>query len=110
MSNDVGNKKVKMIKDDKKCVFNLKEVGYTDLDGQAVKINFDQREFANTLFANAQSIEMDDFARNIHKTGEAELTDVLEQEFVAVIGQLYKYRVTQAIKETIQRLKEINTN
>lgn len=49
-------------------MFDLKEVGFTNLDDQFVSVNFDQKDFANALFSNAQSIDMDDFARSIYKS------------------------------------------
>ncbi|WGQ15568.1 hypothetical protein [Sphingobacterium faecium] len=84
-------------------VLSLKEVSYTDLEGNNVKINFDTKEFANALFVNAQSIDMDDFARKIHKEGKAEINDIVESELLQILPQLYKYRVVQAIKETINK-------
>lgn len=92
-----------------KRIFDLKEVGYTDLDGNkvmlvAVSKDFNQKAFANGLFANAQSIDMDDFARAIHKDGKAEITEQVEAELMAALPALWKYRVIQAIKETISKL------
>jgi len=84
-----------------KNVFNLKEVGYLDLDGNSIKINFEQKDFANALFANAQSIEMDAFAREIHKCGQAEVTEMIKQELLAITATMYKHRVVQAIKESL---------
>ena len=93
------------MKKDNKRIFNLQEVGFTDLEGNFQPLNFDQKEFANVLFTQAQSIDMDDFARAIHKTGKAELNEQVEQELNQILPQAYKYRAVQAIKETISKIK-----
>lgn len=82
-------------------VLNLKEVFYTDLEGKKITINFDQKDFANTLFANANSIEMDEFARELHKNGKAKVSDIVESELLTILPQMYKHRVVEAIKESI---------
>lgn len=94
-----------MKKQDNTRVFNLQDVNYTDLDGKQVNINFDQKDFANALFAQAQSIDMDEFARGIHKHGKAEVSEVIEQELIAVLATMYKHRVVQAVKETLEKIK-----
>ena len=87
-----------------KRIFDLKEVGYTDLDGNFQKVPFDQKDLANALFMKASSIDMDDFARSIHKEGKAELNDTVQAELEQVLPTLYMYRVVQAVKETISKL------
>ncbi|MGJ1419998.1 hypothetical protein ACR79T_10255 [Sphingobacterium spiritivorum] len=84
-------------------VLNLKEVYYTDLNETRVALNFINSDFANSLFANANSIEMDDFARKLHKEGIAELNDQVESELLQILPQLYKHRVVEAIKESINK-------
>lgn len=84
-------------------VLDLKEVYYTDLEGNRIAVNFDQRDFANALFTNAQSIDMDDFARKLHKEGKAEMNDIVEAELLLLLPQMYKHRVVEAIKETINK-------
>lgn len=85
-------------------VFDLKEVGFQNLDGQFVPINFDQKDFANALFANAQSIDMDDFARSIHKDGKAQLNEQVAAELPNLVASLYPYRPSQALKELIEKI------
>ncbi len=88
-------------------MFDLKEVGFTNLDDQFVSINFDQKDFANALFSNAQSIDMDDFARSIYKSGNAEINDQVEMELLNVVPTLYSsYRIVAAIRETIEKSKK----
>ncbi len=82
-------------------VLNLKEVYYTDLEGSRIAINFDQKDLANSLFANANSIEMDEFARELHKNGKAEVNDIVESELLNILPQMYKHRVVEAIKESL---------
>lgn len=93
-----------MKKQENKKIFDLKEVGFTGLEGQFVKIEFEQKDFANALFANAQSIDMDDFAREIHKNGKAELNDQVIAELPAIASAIgYRHRVVEAIKETLNK-------
>lgn len=88
-------------------MFDLKEVGFTNLDDQFVSINFDQKDFANALFSNAQSIDMDDFERSIYKSGNAEINDQVEMELLNVVPTLYSsYRIVAAIRETIEKSKK----
>lgn len=94
-----------MEKNIKKRIFDLKEVGFKNLDGQFISVNFDQKDFANALFANAQSIEMDDFARAIHKDGKAELNDQIATELPILVASLCPHRAASAIKETIEKIK-----
>jgi len=96
-----------MNKKNNKRMFDLKEVGFTNLDDQFVSINFDQKDFANALFSNAQSIDMDDFARSIYKSGNAEINDQVEMELLNVVPTLYSsYRIVAAIRETIEKSKK----
>ena len=90
-----------MTKKTDKKILDLKEVGYQNLDGKTVKINFDQKELANTLFAHANSIEMDELARKLHKAGKAEITDQLKEELITIVSQFYNRRVVEAIKSSI---------
>lgn len=94
-----------MKEQDKTKVFDLKEIGFTDLEGQHHNIPFDKGDFANALFNNAQSIDMDDFARAIHKDGKAEINELVESELLQLIPTLYKHRVAQAVKDYIGKLK-----
>ena len=86
-------------------VFDIEEIGFTDLEGQRHLIPFDKGDFANALFNNAQSIDMDDFARAIHKHGKAEVNELVEAELLQLIPTLYKHRVAQAVKDYIEKLK-----
>lgn len=90
------------MKTENKRMFNLQEVGFTDLEGKRVAINFDAKDFANVLFQHANSIEMDNFARAIHQHGTAEIDDQVIAELNQILPQLYKYRVVEAIKETLK--------
>ena len=94
-----------MEKQDKKVMFDIEDVAYTDLEGKKIKVNFDKKDFANALFNNAKSIDMDTFARDIHKDGKAELTDQVEAELLELAPTLWIYRASSAIKETIENLK-----
>lgn len=78
------------------------KVSYKNLDGEEVKINFEQKEFANTLFAHANSIEMDEFSKSLHKNGKAELTENVKEELITITSQFYKHRVAEAIKSSIK--------
>lgn len=96
-----------MNKKNNKRMFDLKEVGFRNLDDQFVAITFDQKDFANALFNNAQSIDMDDFARSIYRNGKGEINDQVEMELLNVVPTLYSsYRIVAAIKETIEKSKE----
>ncbi len=86
-------------------IFNLKEVGFNDLDGNFTAINFDQKDFGNALFKNAQSIEMDAFAKEIHTNGKAELNEIVEAELTPLVRGMYQHRVAQAVVETIKKIK-----
>lgn len=94
-----------MKKQDVKTVFDLQEIGFTDLSGNYNKIPFDKEDFANALFNNAQSIDMDDFARVIHKEGKAEINDQVKSELLQTVPSLYKHRVAQAVKDYVEKLK-----
>ncbi|MFD2599899.1 hypothetical protein ACFSQ3_13155 [Sphingobacterium corticis] len=85
--------------------FDLKEVGFNDLDGNFTAVNFDQKDFGNALFKNAQSIEMDSFAKEIHTNGNGELNDIVEAELAQLVQGLYHHRVAQAVIETIKKIK-----
>ncbi|PVH26291.1 hypothetical protein [Sphingobacterium corticibacter] len=86
-------------------ILDLKEVGFTDLEGNFTAINFDQKDLGNTLFKNAQSIEMDAFAKAIHTDGKAELNEVVEGELISMVQHMYQHRVSQALIETIKKIK-----
>jgi len=94
-----------MKKENTTKVFDIEDVGYMDLEGKKIKVNFDKRDFANALFNNAKSVDMDTFARAIHKSGKAELTDQVEAELLELAPTLWIYRASSAIKETIENLK-----
>ncbi len=86
-------------------VFDLQEIGFNDLDGNFNQINFDQKDFANALFKNAQSIEMDTFAKHIHAEGKADLNDTIQAELIQHIQSMYQHRVAQAVIESIEKIK-----
>lgn len=85
-------------------VFILQEVGYTDLEGNFIKMDFPQQDFANALFKNAQSIDMDDFARALHKDGKAEINEQVKAELAALAPKLWVHRAASALTETISKL------
>lgn len=86
-------------------VFNLKEVGYTDLEGNKQIVPFDQKDFANALFNNAKSIDMDSFARALHKDGRAEMNEQVAEELLELAPRLWVYRAASAVQETINNIK-----
>lgn len=90
--------------DNKKRILDLKDIGYVDLLGNFQKINFSQQDFANALFQNARSIDMDDFARSIHKEGKAEINDQVIAEITELAPKLWIHRVASALIETISKL------
>lgn len=92
-----------MNKTDKR-VFDLKEVGFTDLEKVFHTIPFDQKDFANALFQNARSIDMDDFARAIHKEGKAEINDQVIAEITELAPKLWMHRAALGLIETISKL------
>jgi len=91
---------------DKTNRFALGDIGFTDLDGNRIKLNFDQKEFGNLLFSNATSIEMDAVSKLIHAKGEAEATEDVLQQIDAIVqyASKYNHRVKTAISEYVNKL------
>ena len=89
-----------------KVTFNLNEIGYDDLDGNRIKLNFDQKEFGNILYANAQTIETDRIAKDIHAVGVTECTAEDARLIMAIIDHVsnYTYRVKSALRAYIEFL------
>lgn len=87
--------------------FDLKEVGYENLDGQFINLIFDKKELGNMLFANASTVEMDALAKAIHATGEANADSATLDELDAIITHVSQYnrRVKTAITDYINKLK-----
>lgn len=87
--------------------FDLKNIGYENLDGQYIQIIFDQKELGNLLFANASSVEMDAFARAIHASGEASADHATLDELGTIIVHVSQYnrRVKTAVTDYINKLK-----
>lgn len=86
--------------------FDLREIGFTDLDGNRRAMIFDNKEFGNLLFVNAQTIEMDRVAKNIHLDGKTEATNDVLQELDSIIqlASNYNHRARTAITEYISNL------
>jgi len=87
-------------------LFSLDAIGYTDLTGQYIRLDFDPRQFGNTLYQIAPTIQVDDAARAIFSTGRVEA----EAETLLIIAELiehqspYLRRVKEAVREYINNL------
>lgn len=88
-----------------KSIFDLKEVGYTDLEGVYHFVNLDQKNFANAVWRNAASIDTSIFSEEVFSKGKAELTDQTTLELLQLIPLLYGHRVAQALIDYINTLK-----
>jgi len=94
-----------------KVLFNLEDVGFEDLDGNFIKLTFDQKLLGNALFTIAETIEMDDFARNIYKEGKAETSkNVIGILLIVVESLQYTHRAKTAFKDYLNKLLTQNTN
>ena len=103
------NKKTKEITEDVEVIpqpkiFDLTEIGFKDLEGNFINLDFDKVQFANIMFPHVESIDTDNFLRSLHKEGKAEINDVVIAEVLNFIPKVYKFRAVQAIKEYIEKL------
>jgi len=87
-------------------IFDLSEIGYKDLDGKFIHIQFDKKQFANILFHGAETLEMDMFARKIHEEGKAEINDSIAAEMLNILPKVYKYRVVAAVSDYIKHISK----
>ncbi|TDQ79591.1 hypothetical protein [Sphingobacterium yanglingense] len=109
-----------MNKTDKKRVFGFKELGMKDLEGGFTPFVIDQKTadngieqvslsvkiFANTIYrTGSKSIDMDNFLRDLHANGEAELTDAIAVELIEASSQLWSYPVIREINLLIEKSK-----
>lgn len=90
-----------MAKKSDKNLFDISKVVIRDLDGNEVAVPIDQKDFANTIYTHANSIDMDDFARDMHKNGKALVNDVVKAELTALLPQMYRHRVVVAFQEQL---------
>lgn len=86
--------------------FRLNDIGFTDLDGNRIKLAFDQKEFGNLLFANATSIELDTVAKSIHSMGHSQVTNEDLRQIEAIVTHVsnYNHRVKTAVSEYVNNL------
>lgn len=84
--------------------FDINNITYKDLEGNKHSLPLVKKDFANALYNNANSIEMDTFAKSIHSKGKAELNEVVVEELRQVLPQLYKYRAWKAIMDYVDGL------
>lgn len=87
-------------------IFDLKEVGYTDLEGTFIRVSFGQKDFGNTLYKFSPTIEMEDFARAIHKDGKAEITDEIKADLLELAPKLWTRLGVRALTETFKKIFE----
>ncbi|SFJ98189.1 hypothetical protein, partial [Parapedobacter indicus] len=89
-----------------KVKFSLDGIGYTDLDGQRIRLFFDSKQFGNLIYFHATTIEMEEVARSLHATGEAEC----RQEDAEMVATLvcdfsnYNRRTKEAVREYVNKL------
>lgn len=87
----------------KNGIFDLKEVKIQTLEGEFVNLENDKEAFAQLLYANAKSLKMDMFAREIFKHGKAEISEEVKTE-IKENGQTYlNHRVYPAVMEQIEK-------
>lgn len=94
-----------MKEEESKRIFEFKELGYTDLEGNWTVLPLTKEVFSNALFKSAPSIELDTFAREVHKHGKAEINEEVEAQILELLPQLWIFRVNEAIKELINKSK-----
>ena len=81
-----------LINEGEAAVFDIDCIMITDIDGNLKKVNIDKKEFANIIYNASTSIEMDEFARSIHKSGKADLPECISSELLAIVKGTYKSR------------------
>ena len=93
-----------MTKKTDKKILDLKEVGFKNLDGKTVKVKFDKKgkeEFCDILYRWADTLAMDELARELRKSGKAEITEQTKEELISIISKFYKRRIVEAFKTSI---------
>lgn len=70
----------------KKVKINFKEVKVTDLDGNLLIVKDFVKIAANGLFTSAPTIELSDFARQLHKGETVEIDEESLKQMVAVFS------------------------
>lgn len=93
------------MKKNQSITFNLQEIAFKDLAGRTIKLEFDHKEFGNLLFAHAQNIEMDEFARQLFKEGKGSTNAEILKQIISVVEQNnFTFRAKMAITEYIDSL------
>lgn len=73
-------------------IIELNKVEFYDLEGKKEEIQDFNKLFGNRLFKEANSIEVSDLARAIHKDGKAEATPQEVEEIVYLLNASIKYK------------------
>ncbi len=96
--------------------FGFKELGVTDLNNVFTPFNvedpssseksFTPKYFANTIYKNAsKSIELDQFLRELHANGEAEITEQIAAELQEAVSRIWGYTVLREVNLLIEKSK-----
>ncbi len=95
----------------RKIAINLKEIEIKDLDGVIYQIDDLPAKLGNAVFTGAQSIEVSDLARVLHKGESAEVTDAELQEIAGIVHSRPYYKPwahNQIIAYLGNKLKQLN--
>lgn len=90
---------------------NLKEIEIKDLDGVIYQIDDLPTKLGNAVFTSAQTIEVSDIARLLHKGETANVTYPELQEITGIIDSRPYYKPwahSQIINHLGNKLKELN--
>lgn len=90
---------------------NLKEIEIKDLEGVIYQLDDLPAKIGNAVFTGAQSIEVSDIARLLHKGESAEVTDVELQEIAGIVHSRPYYKPwvqSQIIAYFGNKIKELN--
>lgn len=95
-------------------MFGFSVLGVTDLNGDFTPFNledpsssersFTPKYFANSIYKTAsKSIELDQFLRDLHANGKAEITEQIAAELQEAVSRIWGYTVLREVNLLIEK-------